>query len=132
MRRLLVGEAQCRASKARYYLLEEDAENPGAYGVQIELDGEEARELVTIDSCRIDVPTRKIAIAASSKEIPASDDKFYYLFSMKPYEKSLPKDREPMKGQRKSGQVEFYVPRHFAGTESSVLSTPFRIELWST
>ena len=40
MRRLLVGEAQCRASKARYYLLEEDAENPGAYGVQIELDGE--------------------------------------------------------------------------------------------
>ncbi|MCI9609674.1 MAG: hypothetical protein HFG07_05595 [Oscillibacter sp.] len=42
MRRLLVGEAQCRASKARYYLLEEDAENPGAYGVQIELDGEEA------------------------------------------------------------------------------------------
>lgn len=42
MRRLLVGEAQCRASKARYYLLEEDAGNPGAYGVQIELDGEEA------------------------------------------------------------------------------------------
>ncbi len=87
----------------------------------VELEGEESWELVTIDSCRIDVPTRKIAIAASSKEIPASDDKFYYLFSMKPYEKSLPKDREPMKGQRKSGQVEFYVPRHFAGTESSVL-----------
>lgn len=42
MRRLLVGEAQCRASKARYYLLEEDAEDSGAYGVQIELEGEAA------------------------------------------------------------------------------------------
>lgn len=42
MRKLLMGEARCRASQARYYLLEEEAEKPGAYGVQIEMEGEEA------------------------------------------------------------------------------------------
>ena len=42
MRKLLMGEAPCLASRARYYLLEEDAEEPGSYGVQIELEGEEA------------------------------------------------------------------------------------------
>lgn len=41
MRKLLVGEARCRASQARYYLLEE-AEKPGSYGVQIEMEGEAA------------------------------------------------------------------------------------------
>lgn len=43
MRKWLVGEARCRASQARYYLLEEDTEEDGpSYGVQIELEGEEA------------------------------------------------------------------------------------------
>lgn len=41
MRKLFVGEARCRALPARYYLLEE-APDPGSYGVQIELKGEEA------------------------------------------------------------------------------------------
>ena len=40
MRKLFVGEARCRASKARYYLLE--GEGPVSYGVQVELEGEEA------------------------------------------------------------------------------------------
>ena len=38
MRKLLMGEAPCLASRARYYLLEEG----GSYGVQVELKGEEA------------------------------------------------------------------------------------------
>lgn len=42
MRKLFVREARCRALPARYYLLEEDAEDCGAYGVQVELKGEEA------------------------------------------------------------------------------------------
>lgn len=42
MRKLLVGEARCRASCVRYYLLEEASESGGSYGVQVELDGEEA------------------------------------------------------------------------------------------
>lgn len=42
MRKLFVGEARCRALPARYYLLEEELENGGSYGVQIELEGEEA------------------------------------------------------------------------------------------
>lgn len=42
MGRLLVGEARCRALRARYYLLGEDAGGPGSYGVQIEMEGEEA------------------------------------------------------------------------------------------
>ena len=42
MRKLLVGEAQCRAFQARYYLLEEESETSGSYGVQIEMEDEEA------------------------------------------------------------------------------------------
>ena len=42
MRKLFVGEARCRASKVRYYLLEREAEGPVSYGVQVELEGEEA------------------------------------------------------------------------------------------
>ncbi len=42
MRKLFVGEAQCRMKKARYYLLGEDPEAPGSYGVQIKMEGEEA------------------------------------------------------------------------------------------
>ena len=39
MRKLLVGESQCRAFPARYYLLEGEE---GSYGVQIEMKGESA------------------------------------------------------------------------------------------
>ncbi len=42
MRRLFVGEARCRASQARYYLLGEGTEESGSYGVLVEMDGEEA------------------------------------------------------------------------------------------
>lgn len=42
MRKLFVGEAPCRALPARYYLLVEETENSGSYGIQIELRGEEA------------------------------------------------------------------------------------------
>lgn len=38
MGRVLIGEARCRTSQARYYLLEETA----SYGVEIELEGESA------------------------------------------------------------------------------------------
>lgn len=40
MRKVLVGEVPCLSSQARYYLLE--GEEPGSYGVQIELGGEGA------------------------------------------------------------------------------------------
>lgn len=44
MRKLLMGEAQCRTARARYYLLEEE---PGegeavSYGIQVELEDETA------------------------------------------------------------------------------------------
>lgn len=42
MRRLFVGEAWCRKSKVRYYLLEGEAEEPGSFGVEIEMEGETA------------------------------------------------------------------------------------------
>lgn len=42
MRKSLVGEALCRASQVRYYLLEEESEGAGVYGLQVELNGEAA------------------------------------------------------------------------------------------
>lgn len=52
MRKLFVGEAWCRALPARYYLLEEDGEDAGAYGIQIELEGEEASVRALSPSCQ--------------------------------------------------------------------------------
>lgn len=40
LRRLFVGEARCRKSKVRYYLLEGEPEEPGSFGVEIEMDEE--------------------------------------------------------------------------------------------
>lgn len=42
MRKLFMGEAQCRAFQVRYYLLEEEMETSRSYGVQIEMEDEKA------------------------------------------------------------------------------------------
>ena len=52
MRRVLVGEARCRASQARYYLLEEVSEETGrSYGVEVHLNGETAAA-ANLSPCR--------------------------------------------------------------------------------
>ncbi len=87
----------------------------------VELTEENTADFVTIDSCRIDTRRNKITVSASAEGLPASDDKLYYLFALKPYEKEIPKDRLPLKGIFKSEQTMFYIPRYFAGAESGVL-----------
>ena len=88
----------------------------------VELDGENTPDFVSIDSCRIDTKTNKISVSASAEGLPVSDDKFYYLFSVKPYAEDIPEDKEPLKRCYKGEQMVFHVPRYFAGTESAVLN----------
>ena len=64
MRKLLVGEARCLSSRARYYLLE-DEEEPGAYGVRIEL-GREAASAADLSPCRERVEALARALARGS------------------------------------------------------------------
>ena len=40
MRKRFMGEARCRTFPVRYYLLEEESEQGGSYGVEVELEGE--------------------------------------------------------------------------------------------
>ncbi len=88
----------------------------------VELDGENTPDFVSIDFCRIDTKTNKISVSASAEGLPVSDDKFYYLFSVKPYAEDIPEDKEPLKRCYKGEQMVFHVPRYFAGTESAVLN----------
>ena len=53
----------------------------------VELTEENTADFVTIDSCRINTQINKITVSASAEGLPASDDRFYYLFALKPYEK---------------------------------------------
>ncbi len=87
----------------------------------VELTEENTADFVTIDSCRINTQINKITVSASAEGLPASDDRFYYLFALKPYEKGISEGSLPMKGIYKAEQVIFHIPRYFAGTESGVL-----------
>ena len=70
MRKLLVGEAQCRAFQARYYLLEEESETSGSYGVQIEMEDEEA-SVRDLSPSRQRVEIARLSGALSAEEAEA-------------------------------------------------------------
>lgn len=54
----------------------------------IELNNEELRSFVSVDECKIDDGNSQVKIQLSSQGIPASDDKYYYLFELKGYDDS--------------------------------------------
>ncbi len=50
---------------------------------------EGAEDPVVIKSCRIDTETDQVIVKASAEETPESDDSFYYLFALNPYEEEI-------------------------------------------
>ncbi|MCQ2082058.1 MAG: DUF5722 domain-containing protein [Lachnospiraceae bacterium] len=56
--------------------------------VSVELTEENKNNFVDIASCKINPETSEIELEMTSNGIPKSDDKFYYLFQIKPYDDS--------------------------------------------
>ncbi len=50
---------------------------------------ESAEMPVFIESCRIDKETEKVVVKVSAEGIPESDDAYYYLFALNPYEEEI-------------------------------------------
>lgn len=82
-----------------------------AYGLRPEeviLTEENMADFVSVDECKIDSETGHVKVCFSSDKIPASDDKFYYLFEIKSYDDS---------GNISELQ---YVDRTYKGVETSM------------
>lgn len=79
----------------------------------IELTEENTADFVTIESCLVDNETSNIVLKASSEGIPVSDDKYYYLFSLRSYESEITEEMTSGLRVYKEEEVEFSFSRHF-------------------
>lgn len=86
----------------------------------VELTEENQADFVDVESCLIDSVTSTISLKASAEGIPSSDDKYYYLFSIKSYEDGISEEMTPFLQEYKEEEITFRFPRHFTGTESGV------------
>lgn len=72
----------------------------------IELTPENTAEFASINNCAI-VDDDKVQIEATSSGIPASDDKYYYIFEQATYEDGLAEDAEPIDRIYKGEEAQF-------------------------
>ncbi len=86
----------------------------------VEVAEENPDDFVTVESCLVDNETSNITLKFSAEGIPESDDKYYYLFTLRAFYDSIPDDISPAMKKRKSENVEFQFSRHF-GSVSGIL-----------
>ena len=86
----------------------------------VELTEENTKDFARVESCRIDSDRGKIIVEAFAEGIPVSDDKYYYLFALKPHETEIPPERQYLEQEYKDEKVEFQTAGNFTGTGSEV------------
>lgn len=64
-------------------------------------------DAVSVDSCLISGENGEIILRASAKSVPDSDDEYYYLFALNPYEEEIAEDNPFMLREWKGQKVEF-------------------------
>ncbi len=64
---------------------------------------------VTIDSCRINGESGRITARISAEAVPESDDEYYYLFALPPYEEEIAEDDAFLVKEHKDRQAEFHM-----------------------
>ena len=62
---------------------------------------------VRIDSCLIDAESGETVVKAWTNEIPESDDEYFYLFALHPYEEEIGEGRPYLLREHKGKEVEF-------------------------
>ena len=90
----------------------------------VEITAEEAEDFGTL-SCEIS-GSSSVDIKISSEGIPASDDKYYYLFEMATYEDGLAEDAEPISKMYKGDDASFTIKLN-KGQANSRLFSKFAI-----
>ena len=77
----------------------------------VELTEENREGFAQIASCKIDIELDKIVVETLAEGIPVSDDKYYYLFSIKALEKELGEEAACIGQEYKDERVEFQISR---------------------
>lgn len=77
----------------------------------VELTEENREGFAQIASCKIDSELDKIVVETLAEGIPVSDDKYYYLFSIKALEKELGEEAACIGQEYKDERVEFQISR---------------------
>ena len=62
---------------------------------------------VKMESCLIDEESGETVIKAWADEIPESDDEYFYLFALRPYEDEIEDDKAHLMRMRKGNEIEF-------------------------
>lgn len=70
-----------------------------------ELTDENTADFATIESCLIEEGTGKVVVTATGDGIPASDDKYYYLFALNTYDTEITGDNEYITREYKDNTV---------------------------
>ncbi len=83
----------------------------------VEVPAEELSEYVKIDDCLI-AESGVVNVTASSEGIPASDDKYYYLFDEATYEDSFAEDAEPISKVYKDKGITLTADLHKGSADS--------------
>lgn len=79
----------------------------------VELDGKDAKDFLTVESCLVDNTTSNIVLKAGSERVPASDDEYYYLFVLRIQNDEITEDMAPVQQRYKGREVRFQFSRHF-------------------
>ncbi|HBA68815.1 MAG TPA: hypothetical protein DCZ40_05580 [Lachnospiraceae bacterium] len=79
----------------------------------VELDGKDAKDFLTVESCLVDNTTSNIVLKAGSERIPASDDEYYYLFVLRIQNDEITEGMAPVQQRYKGREVRFQFSRHF-------------------
>ena len=83
----------------------------------VELTEENTEDFVQIASCKIDSELDKIVVETSAQGIPVSDDKYYYLFSIKALANGLGEEVSYIGQEYKDERVEFQTARSGAAID---------------
>ncbi|MBP5291612.1 MAG: hypothetical protein J6Y90_03220, partial [Lachnospiraceae bacterium] len=91
----------------------------------VEMTAENRAGFASIDNCLI-VDSSKVQIDVTSEGIPASDDKYYYLFEQATYEDGISEDAEPIAKIYKGDDTSFTINLN-KGTADSRLFSKFAV-----
>lgn len=83
-----------------------------------ELTDENAADFAAVESCEIEAGTGKIAVTITGDGIPASDDKYYYLFALNTYDSGITAESEAIAKEYKDNTTKMTVALNYNRSNS--------------
>lgn len=83
-----------------------------------EITKENAADFASIETCEIDPNTGRVAVKVSGDGIPASDDKYYYLFALNTYENGITSESEALAKEYKDNEARLTVSLNYNHSNS--------------